>query len=101
MVFLAVFFVPQIPVRRRIGRERDSILAKLSLRKETILASELSSSSFDELQKIFDVEKQIIDMGLGLSATRAFSVKIWALVASMSPFASTLAERIVNAILAE
>lgn len=88
-VFIGVYYIPQIPIRKRLAEERDVVLENLDRARTRLLHQEVTPDSLDQLTKIAETESSILAMGLGLSAKNASIVQFSAIASALLPYLFT------------
>jgi hypothetical protein len=86
IVFVAIYYVPQMPILIKLRNERDQALAILDFERMEIFSRPVNSASLDALYKLGEVETQIVRMGTGLSPTDAWRVTVAGLGSLLAPF---------------
>ena len=89
-VFLAIFYVPQIPIRRRLAEERDAALAIVERARTRHFSAELTPHDIDELVKLSEIVTRVLRTNLGLGSTDAWLVTLVGVFSVMLPYVSSL-----------
>jgi len=80
-IYLSMYYFPQLPIRRKLSKERDVLLVRVSTAKSRILDTELTDRALDELIKIYDTEDRIVKMGVRLPESHDYLVE-WSAIIS-------------------
>lgn len=91
VLYIMMYYVPQIPIRQRLVAERDVVLNQINVVKGRLIQGEMNSQSIDDLATIHETEDRILRMGLGLSRTNASFVQLIAVLSGLIPIISVFA----------
>ncbi len=89
-LYICMYYLPQMPIRRRLAAERDEVLLHINEAKARLLQQEVNPIMLNELARIHDTEDRVMKMGVGLSATNASLVELAAVIAGIIPLVSAL-----------
>ena len=89
-VLLTIYFVPQLPVKRRLQAEKRELLARIGSAKKRILYSELTPQALEHLAKLSALEEKVSKVSTSLSQRDDAWVKWSALAIGLLPYVGTL-----------
>ena len=89
-VLLTIYFVPQLPIKRRLQAEKRELLARIGSAKKQILYSELTPQALEHLAKLSALEDKVSKVSTSLSQRDDAWVKWSTLAIGLLPYAGTL-----------
>lgn len=98
-IFLAIYFVPQVPIFRRLSEERDIALSKIDRARSTLFSTELTPQAVDELHKLNDIEAKLSSISLGFLTRDTWLVTAAGVVSFSLPYISSAAKFVLPLVL--
>lgn len=91
-IFLAIYFIPQIPIYRRLSEERDTALSTIDRARSKLFSTELTPQAVDELYKLNDIETKLFGAGLGFLTKDTWLVTAASVISLSLPHISSAAK---------